>query len=65
MAQVRKGHEPGVRDPRGEQPAVARVDHGIRVTMQDQRGRADAQLPQMPGVQRSRHRLGRPGARIR
>jgi hypothetical protein len=65
MAQVREGHEPSVRDPGGEQPPVARVDHGIRATMQDQRARADAHLPQVPGVQRSRDSLGRPGSRIR
>ena len=65
MAQVGEGHEPSVRDPGGEQPAVARVDHRIRVTMQDQRGGADAHLPQMPGVQCSRDSLSRPGSRIR
>jgi hypothetical protein len=35
MAQLREGHEPSVRDPVREQPSVARVDHGIRVAMQD------------------------------
>jgi hypothetical protein len=65
MAQVREGHEPSARDPVREQPAVARVDHGIRTAMQDQRARQDARLPQAPGIQRSRRRLGRPGSRVR
>jgi hypothetical protein len=65
MAQVGEGHEPSVRDPVREQPSVARVDHGIRSAVQDQRARADARLPQVPGVQRSRGGLGRPGSRVR
>lgn len=31
---------------RGEQFRVARVDHGVRVTVQDQRARPDARLPE-------------------
>jgi len=65
MAQLREGHEPSVRDPVREQPSVARVDHGIRAAMQDQRARPDARLPPAPGVQRSRGSLGRQGSRVR
>ncbi len=58
MAQLGEGHEPGSRDAVREQPAVARVDHGIRAAVQDQRAGADTRFPQPADVPCSRCRLG-------
>ena len=54
-----EGHEPGTRDAVGEQPAVARVDQGIRAAMQDERAGTDAPLPVPACIPCSRGRLGR------
>ena len=65
MTKAGKGDEPGIRDSPGEKPRVARVDHGVRVAVHDQRARLDARLPQLARVPRSRASLGRqePGIR--
>ena len=45
MAQFREDHELRARDAVREQLAVARIDHGVRRSVQDQRACADARLP--------------------
>ena len=42
VAQLGEGHQPGPGDAVREQPAVARVDHGVRAAVQDQRAGPDA-----------------------
>jgi len=65
MTQLGEGHEPGPWDAVREQPAVARVDHGVRAAVQDQRAGTDAPLPQAAGVPCSRGCLGRPDPGVR
>ena len=45
MPQFREDHELRARDAVREQLAVARIDHGVRGSVQDQRACADARLP--------------------
>jgi hypothetical protein len=45
MAQFREDDELGAWDAVREQVGVARIDHGVRGAMQDQRAGADACLP--------------------
>ena len=45
MAQFREDHKLRARDAVREQLAVARIDHGVRRSVQDQRSCADPRLP--------------------
>jgi hypothetical protein len=65
MTQLGEDHQLGARDAAREQPRVARVDHGVGATVQDQRAGLDAPLPQPSGVPGSRGRLGRQGRGVR
>jgi hypothetical protein len=65
MAEAGEGHQPGARDPVGQQPPVAWVDDGIGVALQDQRAGPDTGLPLPRGIAGARDRLGRQRAAVR
>src|ERR1022692_1629504 len=49
MAKFRQDHELGVWDAVREQSGVARVDHGVLSSLEDERAGADVRLPQTAG----------------